>query len=443
MNIDDNTPDTDAHSRRGFLGKAGGAAAAATAVGLAGCSGNGNGSNGNGGNGNGGNGNGGNGGNGNGGIGEVDIPALYDLSGATSDVGRPTGIGSRDAIAWLNESDEIDFQIAHDWVDYAYEVPQAQQNYSSYTSGDEPPIIIGWGTADTEALASDVAADEIVYISASYSDDLLGEETPYNFFANLDYTSQGRAHVKWIADNDPDATVAYIHNTTPFGEAPVEGGEAYAEELGLDVVDSIALELSANSADTQVQRAENNGVDYLIHQNTAAPMQVLLSSIEERGADIEVMGLTWTVDEFRAQEAPDLFEGVRYVNSNISFAQAMNSDADGWQIIEESFEREGHSMDNPEIANINYVRGVVHALLAVEGVRHAQEMGLDPSSGADIREALIDIDDFDAWGLLPETYDYQDGDRRPTMNGQTYVVEDGEMVPDEMVELERREDWLP
>lgn len=420
MNIDDSTPGTPRHSRRGFLNRAGGAAAAAATVAIAGCSGN--------------------GGDAEGGI---RVPALYDLSGATADVGRPTGIGSRDAMAWINNNDVLDEEIVHDWVDYAYQVPQAQQQYDSYTANDNPPIIIGWGTADTEALASDVAADGIVYISASYSDSLLSEETGYNFFANLDYTSQGRAHVQWIADNDPDATIAYIHNTTPFGESPVEGGEAYAEELGLEVADNIALELDANSADTQVQRAEGNGVDYLIHQNTAAPMQVLLSSIQDRGADITVMGLTWTVDEFRAETAPELFEGVRYVNSNMSFAQAMDSDARGWEIIADSFEREGRDMNNPEIANINYVRGVVHALLSVQAIQHAQEMGMDPSDGSNIREALFDMDDFDAWGLLPETYDYQEGDRRPTMSGQTYVVENGEMVPDELVELERREDWLP
>jgi branched-chain amino acid transport system substrate-binding protein len=421
MNVDDSAPESPVHSRRRFLDRAGGAVAAATMVTVAGCSG---------------------GGNGDGEDG-IRVPALYDLSGGTADVGRPTGVGSRDAMAWINENDVLDEPIVHDWVDYAYEVPQAQQRYDSYTSNENPPIIIGWGTADTEALASDVAADEIVYISASYSDDLLAAETGYNFFANLDYTSQGRAHLQWISNNDPDATIAYIHNTTPFGEAPVEGGEAYAEELGLEVADNIALELDANSAGTQVQRAEDNGVDYLIHQNTAAPMQVLLSSIQERESDITVMGLTWTVDEFRAQTAPELFEGVRYVNSNVSFAQARDSDARGWEIIEDSFEREGHEMDDPEIANINYVRGVVHALLAVEAIQQAQEMGLDPNEGANVREALFEMDDFDAWGLLPETYDYQEGDRRPTMSGQTYVIEDGEMVPDEMIELERREDWLP
>lgn len=409
---------TGTHSRRSFLGRTGGLAAATTGLAFAGCLG--------------------------GDDGEgVRVPGLYDLSGATADVGRPTGLGSRDAIAWYNENDELDEEIVHDWQDYAYDVEEAQRQYSGHTADDAPPAIIGWGTADTEALAEDAHFDEVVYISASYSDALLGSDTQYNFYTNLDYTSQGRAHLQWIADNDPGATVAYIHNSTAFGESPVEGGEAYAEELGLEVVNSITLELDEGDAGTQVQRAEDEGVDYLIHQNTADPMRVLLQAIDERDADITVMGLTWTVDEFRVAEFPDLFEGARYVNSNITWDEAMNADVRGTRIIEESFEREDRDVDDPENANLNYVRGVTHASLAIEGIKKAREMGNDPHSGADVREAIFELDDFDGEGLLPEPLDYREGDRRATMTGQMYQVQDGELVHDDEIELERREDWLP
>jgi len=38
----------------------------------------------------------------------VSVPGIYDMSGATSDVGRPAGIGSRDAIKCINNNDELD-----------------------------------------------------------------------------------------------------------------------------------------------------------------------------------------------------------------------------------------------------------------------------------------------------------------------------------------------
>jgi len=373
--------------------------------------------------------------------GPVTVPGIYDLSGATSDVGRPTALGSRDAIAHFNENDTLGRQIDHPSNDYAYEVPQAQQYYEEYTSGGEPPVIIGWGTADTEALSSTVAEDEIVYISASYSAKLMEEETPYNFFGNLDYTSQGRAHLKWIADNDPDATVGFIFSNTAFGKSPVEGGRQYAEELGLDLAADINLPLTANSAETQVRKARDAGIDYLIHQNTAAPMQVLLSAKQDIYPELTVCGLTWTVDELRVQQNPGLWEGTRAVSAFKIFDEVMSEDTEGSNLIQASIERGGRSMDNPEVANLNYVRGAIHAILALKGLQNTIDMGMDPTEGSNVREGMLAIEDDDMWGLS-EPFTFTDGDRRPTMTGRLYEVTDGQMQFDTKAELPRREDWI-
>jgi branched-chain amino acid transport system substrate-binding protein len=384
---------------------------------------------------------GGDGGDGGSGPTSVTIPGMYDESGGTSDVGRPTAIGSRDAITYINESDEFDVQIEHPNNDYAYEVPQAQQYYNEYTSGSEPPMIIGWGTADTEALSGTVAEDQVVYISASYSAKLLTEEAPYNFFGNLDYTSQGRAHLKWIAENDPESKIAYIFNNSPFGQSPVEGGKQYAEELGLEVGSDINLPLTANSATTQLRQAKNDNIDYLIHQNTSAPMRVLLQDKEDVYPEVTVCGLTWTVDERVVSESPELFEGVRYVSSFRTFEEALNSGGMGEEIIRSSFEREGRSMDDPSVAQLNYVRGVIHALLALKGIQNAAEMDLDVTSGQNAREGMFGIEDDDMLGLSVP-YTYEEGDRRPTMTGRMFEVTDGTLEFDTEIELPRRDEWI-
>jgi len=371
----------------------------------------------------------------------VSVPGIYDESGATSDVGRPTAIGSRDTIKYINENDMLGREIDHPNNDYAYEVPQAQQYYDQYTSGGEPPMIIGWGTADTEALASTVAEDQIVYISASYSANLLTSEFGYNFFGNLDYTSQARAHVKWIADNDPDAKIAFIFSNTAFGKSPVEGGKQYAEELGLEVGADINLPLTANSATTQLRKAKNANIDYLIHQNTSAPMQVLLSDAQDEYPEVTVCGLTYTVDERVVSESPEVFEGARYVNAFRNFQGALDSGGMGADIIEANFEREGRSMDNTSVAQLNYVRGVIHALLAMKGLQNAIDAGNDPSSGSNARQGMFGIEDDDMFGLS-EPYSYEEGDRRPTMTGRTFEVTDGELQFDTTVDLPRRDEWI-
>jgi len=374
------------------------------------------------------------GGGGGGGGNSVTVPGIYDESGGTSDVGRPTAIGSRDTITYINENDLLEREIDHPNDDYAYEVPQAQQLYQEYTSDGEPPMIIGWGTADTEALSGTVAEDEIVYISASYSANLLTEEAPYNFFGNLDYTSQARSHLKWISDNDPEAKIAFIFSNNPFGQAPVEGGKAYAEELGLEVGSDINLPLTANSATTQLRQAKDGNVDYLIHQNTSAPMRVLLQDKADVYPDVTVCGLTYTVDERVVSESPEIFEGVRYVNAFRTFQGALDSDGMGADIIEANFEREGRSMDDPEVAQLNYVRGVIHALLALKGLQNTIEAGEDPTVGPNARQGMFGIDGDDMEGLS-EPYSYEEGNRAPTDTGRLFEVTDGSLSFDTTVEV--------
>jgi branched-chain amino acid transport system substrate-binding protein len=54
-----------------------------------------------------------------------------------------------------------------------------------------------------EALGPTFAEDEVVYGSASYAEKLMTSKFGYNFFGNRDYTSQNRALLKWISENDP------------------------------------------------------------------------------------------------------------------------------------------------------------------------------------------------------------------------------------------------
>ena len=374
------------------------------------------------------------------GSGPITVPGIYDESGGTSDVGRPAAIGSKDTMKYINDNDLLSREVEHPNDDYAYEVPQAQQLYQEYTSDGEPPMIIGWGTADTEALSGTVAEDEIVYISASYSDKLLTSESPYNFFGNLDYTSQARAHLKWIADNDSGAKIAFIFSNNPFGKSPVEGGKAYAEELGLEVGSDINLPLTANSATTQLRQAKDDDIDYLIHQNTSAPMRVLLQDKDEVYPDVTICGLTYTVDERVVSESPDLFEGVRYVNAFKTFQGALDSGGMGADIIKENFEREGRDMDNPEVAQLNYVRGVIHALLALKGLQNTIDAG-NEVTGANARQGMFDIQDDNMEGLA-QPYTFKEDDRRPTMTGRLFEVTDGSLSFDTTVELPRRDDWI-
>jgi hypothetical protein len=167
----------------------------------------------------------------------------------------------------------------------------------------------------------------------------------------------------------------------------------------------------------------------------------LLSAKQDIYPEMTVCGLTWTVDELRVQQNPDLWEGTRAVSAFKIFDEVMAEDTRGSQMLQASIEREGRSMDNPEVANLNYVRGGIHAILALKGLQNAMETGMDPVEGSNVREGMLQIENDDMWGLS-EPFTFTDGDRRPTMTGRLYEVTDGEMQFDSKAELPRRDDWI-
>lgn len=93
---------------------------------------------------------------------QIAIGHLADYSGGTSDVGTPYGQGVADTFAWVNKNGGIGGkQLNVDTNDYGYQVPRAIALYKKWSGGDKVAAIMGWGTADTEALTGFLAQDKI------------------------------------------------------------------------------------------------------------------------------------------------------------------------------------------------------------------------------------------------------------------------------------------
>src|ERR1700692_2909003 len=92
---------------------------------------------------------------------QIAIGHLEDLSGGTSDVGTPYGQGVADTLAWVNKNGGIGGkQLTVDSNDYGYQVPRAIALYKKWSAPDNKvAAIMGWGTADTEALTGFLAHD--------------------------------------------------------------------------------------------------------------------------------------------------------------------------------------------------------------------------------------------------------------------------------------------
>ncbi|NIS31782.1 MAG: ABC transporter substrate-binding protein, partial [Actinobacteria bacterium] len=265
------------------------------------------------------------------------------------------------------------------WEDYQYDVAIAERLYADYTS-QGVVAIQGWGTADTEALRGRVNSDEIPYMSASYSEELTHvEETPYNFIVATSYSDQMRIALNWISEQDPGAEVAVFHHDSPFGMSPVEDGQAYIDENGLDLgYQSIVMPGGATDFVGELRRVEADGVNYIIVQNVESPAAQLARDIAAQGLDIQLILLNWSGGELFVELAGENAEGAISVQPWSPVANEVPGQDDARAYLEEQGE---------ELTSLHYTQGWWKMALMSDAIESVVESG-DEVTGPAIREAL-------------------------------------------------------
>ena len=132
---------------------------------------------------------------------QIAIGHLADYSGRRRTSERPTDRASPTPLPGSTRTAaSAASKLNVDTNDYGYQVPRAIALYKKWSGGDKVAAIMGWGTADTEALTGFLAQDKIPDISGSYAAALTDPEgasgkakpAPYNFFYGPSYSDAMR-----------------------------------------------------------------------------------------------------------------------------------------------------------------------------------------------------------------------------------------------------------
>jgi len=323
----------------------------------------------------------------------VVIRSLWDITGGSGDTGTPYSEGQTDYFKYIAQNNILDgIHIDHAGEDYGYEISEAQRTYQSFRDRDSAVGILGWGTGDTEAMREQVAADEIPYISASYSEALNNpSENPYNFFIAASYSDQGRLVIDWIKENhDGDnPTFGLVYGDNGFGRSPIDDIKEYAAEAGVEHLGDYIVELDATEAQSQILTMQQDNPDYVIIQETWGATGVVLREAQTVGLDTKFIGLNQAVGEgLIDQVGEEVTEGFMGILTHA----LPYEDVPGMEAYKEFLESEGKSVED---INMQHVAGWVSAQVIVEAVRIAVENKGGEITGADLREALESMDNFD------------------------------------------------
>lgn len=373
----------------------------------------------------------------------IKVGAVFDLSGATGDVGTPYAEGVIAYVDWLNSNGGINGRpIELISQDYAYSVETAETLYSQFV--DEGVVVfMGWGTGDTLALVGRIAEDRLPFISASYSASLNDPqgEAPYNFLIATTYGDQLEIMMRHMlaqweeAGNDAaDMNVAIFHNDSPFGTDPVEQGQAYAEEAGIGGVLAIPMPRGATDFTAEIQQADEFGVTHIIVQNVSSPAALLASNVVDYFGDVGVVEfgcLNWCADELFVSQAGEAAEGVL---GAIPFTPT-TVEVEGQEIPRAYLEEQGRTLEE---ASLHFTQGWAAMSVMAEAIRRTLDADME-LTGENIKASLETLEDFETGGLLaPVTFTAED--HRSTRALAIYRVEDGIWVEDsEVIDLRAME----
>jgi branched-chain amino acid transport system substrate-binding protein len=400
---------------------------------------------------------------------QITLGHLADYTGATSDVGTPFGQGIADTFAWINKNGSINGKpVTVDTVDYGYQVPRAVAQYKKWSAGDNKvAAIVGWGTADTEALTGFLVQDQIPYLSASYAGALTdptgasgkAKPAPYNFFYGPSYSDALRGMLTWAAEDWKAKGKAgqpkYVHMGAnhPYPNAPKEAGETLAKELGFEVLPAIQFALTPGDYSAQCLTLKSSGANYAYLGNTAGSNISVLKACKAAGVDVQFMGNVWGMDENAAKAAGDAANGVVFP---VRTAVAWGVDAPGMKTVMEI-----SKMSDPSGTTyrpVHYVAAVCTALYMREAVEWAAKNG--GATGPNVVKGFYHKKDWvpaDMDGVCnPATW--TETDHRPTTRVEIYrmkvagatdaplndLVRNGTIKLEKVktIDLPRKPEWL-
>jgi branched-chain amino acid transport system substrate-binding protein len=370
---------------------------------------------------------------------EIKVGGIFDLTGVTSDVGKPFAQGVQDAVAWVNDNGGINGKkIKLIGADYAYKIDQARALYKKLVNDDKVVMIQGWGTGDTEALKDFVGQDKVPYLSASFSAPLSDPaKFPYNFFVAPTYTDQLRSWLDWVKQDYAKSggkgkpQVAFMYGDNAYGKSPIAGGKKYAAEIGIDVVDDAILPGNLQDATSQLLTMKQKKVEYAYINVTTTGVSLVLRDAKKLGMTVKFGSNPYGFSESLAKLAGPLAEGVTGVMPHSPYGTPVPGMANVVAMHDK--------LRSGEIGDALYVRGYAYVMVWSEALKRADKAG--QLNGPGVKAAMETLKDFSTGGLS-QSVTYTSTDHRPTMTTSIYEIKGGKLVKIGDYLQKREPQWL-
>ncbi|MBQ0932332.1 ABC transporter substrate-binding protein [Ideonella sp. 4Y16] len=306
------------------------------------------------------------------------FPVLVYRTGAYAPNGVPWANGYVDYLKYTNAKGGINgVKITYEECETGYATDKGVECYERL-KGKGATVFQPLSTGITFALTEKAPADKIPLITAGYgrSESADGNVFKWNFPLLGTYWVAADAILQHIGkangglDKLKGKKIALVYHDSPYGKEPIPLLQERAKMLGyeLQLLPVTAPGVEQKATWLQVRQSRP---DYVLLWGWGVMNSAALKEAVATGYPREKMyGVWWAGAE---PDVKDVGEGAKGYN-----AVTMQHGAEPQSKIVQDILKEVHGKGQgtgpkEEVGQVLYMRGMVHAMLAVEGVRRAQE----------------------------------------------------------------------
>lgn len=326
------------------------------------------------------------------------ICAVHPFTGRFAFAGIHGADAMEDAIAMANEEGGINGKkIEYHWADGEYKNDVGIAAFKRLYAKHKPQAMFGQSTGMTKALAPEIKSRyKVLYTAYTFAEVAASpEENPYLFLAGPKYSEMFGVLLKYIANKDPGANVAFFYSDTEFGREPIPAGRRMCKEMGLNLVAEEVSKVGGVDVTTQVLDMKRKKVEYCIFQGfVTTPITAVMKQAKDYGLDCQFMGTFWSTEKHLLDQLGALADEYIGVTAYSYYYQ------DQYPMIKKirAWNKEHH----PKMADYRsqaYMQNFMASLLFIRAFEKADEMGgFTPEN---LVKGLQSIKDYEVGGLMP------------------------------------------
>jgi branched-chain amino acid transport system substrate-binding protein len=259
----------------------------------------------------------------------------------------------------------------------------------------KPLCFFGSGTPVALATAPLIRDKyKILYTSTSFSAKLAVSGIPSMFVVGPTYGDQFAVALKYIAQKERRAKIAFFYSKGPFGEDPLAYGRVMCRRLKLKLVAEVAGNIRGGDHTAQIEELKSKKPDYVIMQGWVGPANAaLIKQARDLGLKSQFVLAIWGADK----------SVVDALGPNAKEFLAVSPYAYWWMDEVPMIKKiKAYTASHyPEVKSrpLMYFVAFTAGKIFVECLRKADSAG--ELNAAGVTKALQSLKDFDTGGLTP------------------------------------------